>query len=403
MKNTKILLLAMLVCFLGSLSNVAYAGLWEGEDGMGQYLKRGWASRLDRLVFMWQNPHTTPLVNDRDNQFAPPEQNAKRGDDDSSNKAPELIFPVPKGPEDQAGKEWEQILKEKPVYVDGVVVDTSGFGEKFLKAEKKHLEQAMKKLSADLGVDRSEINVLQCAYVSWSSSACGVYRSQTVDLCVMTNGFQIKLEYKGVVYQYHDAYRYFPEKNCGLPTVDLTYPDMSPGIFEKRPIDQKGGYSKKFIVESRKVINGLVVDDLAQKLGAREEDIKILNSEFVAWPNPNIGDPNPYPTMSCLQVITYGFKISLSYQGKVYTYHTDLGKNSWGGKLLDADMKPVKLPPVDPSKVNFVLVDRDKHKLDPEVMAKFAVAQKAGKDASNRLFSRHRATEAQVVPVENKE
>lgn len=69
----------------------------------------------------------------------------------------------------------------------------------------------------------------------------------------------------------------------------------------------------------------LARDDLAEREGVPAETIFVESAELVQWPDTSLG--NPQPDMAYAQVITPGFKLILSIEGRdnVYEYHTDLG------------------------------------------------------------------------------
>ncbi len=61
--------------------------------------------------------------------------------------------------------------------------------------------------------------------------------------------------------------------------------------------------------------------ELAQRLDVGVETIGFDSWEAVDWPNASLGCHQP--GMFYAQVITPGYRIILSHQGKPYTYHTD--------------------------------------------------------------------------------
>lgn len=71
--------------------------------------------------------------------------------------------------------------------------------------------------------------------------------------------------------------------------------------------------------------------DLAKKLGVKEEDISLVSVEETQWNDSSLGCPKE--GMFYAQVITPGYKIILSYNHplaefqKTYTYHTDMKGN----------------------------------------------------------------------------
>jgi hypothetical protein len=60
---------------------------------------------------------------------------------------------------------------------------------------------------------------------------------------------------------------------------------------------------------------------LADALGAHPEEIKVVSTEAVEWPDSCLGVSRP--NIRCARVITPGFRIILEANGEQYEYHTD--------------------------------------------------------------------------------
>jgi hypothetical protein len=71
---------------------------------------------------------------------------------------------------------------------------------------------------------------------------------------------------------------------------------------------------------SEKLID-LTRADLAGRLSVGSEQIKLITTTAVEWPDSALGCPQP--GYSYLQVITPGFIIRYDVNGTVYEYHTD--------------------------------------------------------------------------------
>lgn len=74
-------------------------------------------------------------------------------------------------------------------------------------------------------------------------------------------------------------------------------------------------------------------EHLATRLGIEPADISLVKMEKVDWPDTSLGVPEPGKMYA--QVITPGYRIILSAEGKDYTYHA--------GKL-DGKMTVVPAP-----------------------------------------------------------
>ena len=60
---------------------------------------------------------------------------------------------------------------------------------------------------------------------------------------------------------------------------------------------------------------------LAAELGVSSEEVTVLSSEPVGWPDTSLGCPQP--GMMYAQVITPGYRFLLQVEGKEYEVHTD--------------------------------------------------------------------------------
>jgi hypothetical protein len=60
--------------------------------------------------------------------------------------------------------------------------------------------------------------------------------------------------------------------------------------------------------------------DLAERLGVPTDDIAVVSSEEVTWPDSSLGCPQP--GMMYAQVLTSGSRIVLTAAGRSYEYHS---------------------------------------------------------------------------------
>ena len=63
----------------------------------------------------------------------------------------------------------------------------------------------------------------------------------------------------------------------------------------------------------------MAVQDLAAKLGAKAEDIDVLEARYVTWPDSSLGCPRP--DLEYMQVLTDGVLIVLRHGSTSYHYH----------------------------------------------------------------------------------
>ncbi|MBB5840335.1 hypothetical protein [Kribbella italica] len=60
--------------------------------------------------------------------------------------------------------------------------------------------------------------------------------------------------------------------------------------------------------------------DLAERAGVTVDEITLVSSEEVTWPDSSLGCPQP--GMMYAQVLTSGSRIILSAGGRTYEYHS---------------------------------------------------------------------------------
>lgn len=63
----------------------------------------------------------------------------------------------------------------------------------------------------------------------------------------------------------------------------------------------------------------LAIADLAGRIGASNEDVLVISSENVTWPNGALGCPKP--GSSYTQALVPGYRIALRFDGRTYWYH----------------------------------------------------------------------------------
>ncbi len=65
----------------------------------------------------------------------------------------------------------------------------------------------------------------------------------------------------------------------------------------------------------------LAVQDLSRLTGVPEDQIQVQRIEELEWPDASLGCPAPGKMYA--QIITSGYRILLTAQGKTYEYHSD--------------------------------------------------------------------------------
>lgn len=86
---------------------------------------------------------------------------------------------------------------------------------------------------------------------------------------------------------------------------------------------KRQGVGGEATIESKTLIKlvELAKGDLARRLRVGVEEVTLVSTEAVEWPDASLG--NPQPGMVYAQVITPGYKIILSAERQEYEYHSD--------------------------------------------------------------------------------
>lgn len=153
------------------------------------------------------------------------------------------------------------------------------------------VEQARKDLAERLQVALEAINLQSIEAVQWRDSSLGCPQPGMNYLMVITPGYRIRLVANGQSYEYHT------DKQS---VVYCTNPQPS----GEQPGEQQ-------VVDVAKA-------DLAQRLNISAGEIQVVKVEAVQWRDSSLGCPKP--GMMYAQVITPGYQIILSAQGKEYDY-----------------------------------------------------------------------------------
>ena len=91
----------------------------------------------------------------------------------------------------------------------------------------------------------------------------------------------------------------------------------------RRPLTVEGPAQEELVSDPElKPSIDLAVQDLAAKLGAKAEDIDVLEARYVTWPDSSVGCPKP--GMQYMQVLTDGVLIVLRHGSASYHYHASL-------------------------------------------------------------------------------
>jgi hypothetical protein len=84
------------------------------------------------------------------------------------------------------------------------------------------------------------------------------------------------------------------------------------------PLDAPSAESEQKALER---LAELATAELADQLAVETEEIELIETEAVQWPDSSLGCPQP--GMMYAQVITPGYRLMLEVDGQVYVFHTD--------------------------------------------------------------------------------
>lgn len=167
------------------------------------------------------------------------------------------------------------------------------------------IEQAVHDLTARLGVAADEIELVRITTEEMpAGDPCFVGLSKgTAQPGGLVLGKEVVLRVGGETYTYRIVGK----------RVALCWPSLS---------GEAPASSPAALPEGSEVALEAAIADLASRLNIPEADIRVASVEKRMWSDASLGCPQP--GMMYAQVITPGFIIRLSAQGKVYTYHTSL-------------------------------------------------------------------------------
>lgn len=153
------------------------------------------------------------------------------------------------------------------------------------------VEQARKELADRLKAAPEAITLQSIEAVQWRDSSLGCPQPGMNYLTVITAGYRIRLVANGQVYEYHT--------------------DRQKAVYCANPQPSGDRPAEPRVVDVAKA-------DLAQRLNLSADEIQVVKVEPVQWRDASLGCPKP--GMMYAQVITPGYQIILSAQGKEYDY-----------------------------------------------------------------------------------
>lgn len=190
----------------------------------------------------------------------------------------------------------------KPANAAGV--KTSSPGENFPAA----VESAIDHLADAQTVSREGIEVIKYEEDSWPTSCLGLAEPGEMCLQAITPGWRIELRANGETFIYHTN-KSGNSVRRAMASVQVETPlsDPQPKGDRAQPVQA-------------------AIQMLSQELDLDPEQIEIVSMLPTTWTDSCLGLGGPQE--SCLQIMTPGWQVILSAQGKQYELHTDEDGNS---------------------------------------------------------------------------
>jgi hypothetical protein len=175
------------------------------------------------------------------------------------------------------------------------------------------VEEAIRDLSEQLNVEQTDIVIEEAVAVDWRDSSIGCPEPDMGYLTVITPGYWIVLKVGAQEYYYHadtlGRLIHCPEE-WSTPPSDWAR-ESPPLIIQPKP----------GAPDTMDKLLDLVKGDLSRRIGAARDQINVVETQRVQWPDSSLGCPEP--GMAYLMVITPGYRIVLEAGGQEHYYHTN--------------------------------------------------------------------------------
>ncbi|HKQ16206.1 MAG TPA: hypothetical protein VJT80_22495 [Steroidobacteraceae bacterium] len=183
----------------------------------------------------------------------------------------------------------------------GLLHGTAAVSQDSSAAAQAAAEQARAEAARQLKATADEFTVVSVEPRQWSDSSLGCRKPGAMYLDVISEGYIVVLERAGSRHQVNVA---------GSRAVMCDQANRLTGTV-RRPMNARG----------LDVMMERARQDLAQRLGADPAKIRLAGQESYRWDDSGLGCPRPGEALRAGPVD--GFKLSLKYAGRTYTYHTD--------------------------------------------------------------------------------
>ncbi|MEZ4518087.1 MAG: hypothetical protein R3C44_15130 [Chloroflexota bacterium] len=209
-----------------------------------------------------------------------------------------------------------------------------------MPADSEVIQQAIADLAGQLGIDESEITVIQAEPVTWSDGSLGCPQPDMMYTQALVDGAFIQLEVDGEVYNYHSGGDQTPLLCEGESVAPGELPD---GIVESGATAPSASPEETnlMIPVTSRIVQSAVVD-LANQLGVLSDEVIILRADPVVWADGSLGCPQP--DMMYTQVQVEGAFIQLQVGDTIYNYHSGGSQDPFLCEG-EAAITPGELPP----------------------------------------------------------
>ncbi len=161
-------------------------------------------------------------------------------------------------------------------------------------------QRARAQLAGHLKISPDDITVTRSEPQTWSDSSMGCGKSGAVALTVITEGYAVVLSAQG------------REHNVHVSGSNAVICDKGAMLHrDGRALNARG---LDLMMERAR-------QDLAQRLGADPAKIRLAGMRAHRWDDSGLDCPRKDEAIT--QEPVDGFKLSLRYSGRIYTYHTD--------------------------------------------------------------------------------
>jgi len=163
-------------------------------------------------------------------------------------------------------------------------------------------EVARRQLATELGVDATKVEVLTTEAQTWPDSSLGCGKPGSMAMQVITSGHAFVFDTPQGDYRVHAT-----DKYAVVCRPATKWRDDRPSPAQMKRLNEK--------IETARI-------DLANRLNVRPTLIRTPRFVAAEWADSSMECEVANETTRA--VPTKGYRIALSYQGRVYTYHTDL-------------------------------------------------------------------------------